>query len=1019
MSGRFSHFLLRRAVAFGAACFGLLLPLEKAVAISDWIPERSPYVVRSWKVEDGLPHNSVNAILQTRDGYLWLATNDGLARFDGVRFSVFGLREGLPSLQVLALLEDRAGALWIGTSLGLCRLKNGRFEAWTTRDGLAGNEVTSLAEDETGAIWIGSVTGLSRARDGKFTTFGKPEGLNDKRVRDVAADRSGHVWVSMFYEGLFQWDGNRFVQVKRMQGTPEAPPVCLLPDRAGRLWVGTARGEVFCQEGSQWHSHGREQGLPANTVMALTEGADGTIWAAMGSGGLWSLPQDGQPAVWRNTDIPGNGVVSLLEDRDRNIWVGTRVGGLSRLKPRRVNVLPIVSGETEAVPRTLAESPDGVLWAGTSSHGLFRIQEGSLAPFMPDPVMKGYPYISAVLATRDGSMWWGAGPGLFQWQGGKLASAFTSEFRSWLREDRIRVLCEDRDGGLWIGTQNGQLRVLRAGQFLALTNWHATAPLSALIQRADGSLLAGTYGEGLVQVRAGIASALPLQAGQHNQFIRVLYEDADKVLWIGTEGAGLTRLEGGRSVTLTTRNGLLNDTIVQILEDDVGFLWLGSYRGILRVSKQELNEFAAGKTAFVHPLILGRSDGLLSEECMPGFNASLKTRAGRLHFSTDRGIVMVDPNQERTNASPPAVWLETVLADGEVFHARIQPGEPLSASAGPPQLRIPPGKRRVEFHYTGLSLGAAENVRFRYQLEGLDNHWIEGGRERVALYSPLPAGQYRFHVTACDNSGIWNEQGASLAFELEPFFWQTWWFRLGLVAVLVGCVVATVRYVSYRRLRAHLHLLEQETAVQRDRARIAKDLHDDLGAHLSQIAMLSELAQSDFHKPVQARGHLDLIFRTACSVTRSLDEIVWAINPRNDSLDIFSAYICDFAPDYLRAAGISCRLDVPLELPATRLPPGVQHHLYLGFKEALHNVVKHAGATEVWLRLKISARDLTLIIEDNGRGFRPGADPAAGEDGLVNLQQRMTEVGGSFTQESEPGRGTRTVLLVPLEPGSP
>ncbi len=483
----------------------------------------------------------------------------------------------------------------------------------------------------------------------------------------------------------------------------------------------------------------------------------------------------------------------------------------------------------------------------------------------------------------------------------------------------------------------------------------------------------------------------------------------------------MLRHQAGRTTTLTTRNGLINDTIAQILDDGSGHLWLGSYRGILRVSKQELADLARGKTTFVHPLILNRSDGLPSEQCMRGFSAGLKSRSGLLHFSTSRGIVIVNPNQSWTNSSVPAVWLETMLVDGAVYHARVQPANRHPAPAGerdelaqPRTPKLPPGKRRTEFIYTGLNLGAPETLRFRYRLEGFDDHWIEAGRERSVSYSLLPAGRYRFRVTACDNSGIWNEQGASLAFEVEPFLWQTWWFRLGLLAALVASVGGVVRYVSFRRLRLRLRRLEQETAVQKERARIAKDLHDDLGAHLSQIAMLSELAQSDFHKPEQAHGHIDMIFRTARAVTRSLDEIVWAVNPRNDSLDRFTAHICTFAPEFLRAAGIICRLDVPMELPTVSLPASVRHHLYLAFKEALHNVVKHAGATEVWLRLKLSPREVTLVIEDNGRGFQRATGVAAGEDGLVNLGQRMSEIGGNFEQQSEPGRGTRTVLVAPL-----
>ncbi len=982
----------------------------------------SPFVLNSWLVEDGLPHNSVNAILQSSDGYLWLATSDGLARFDGVSFTKFGLQHGLASLRVLALLEDHDGSLWIGTSMGLSRMRNGQLDTWTTRDGLAGNEISSLAQGRSGAIWVGTITGLSRWSNGKFTTLGKPEGLEDKRVRAVAADSQGEIWVSMFYQGLLEWDGAKFTPVARPPELSPAPPLCLMQDRKGNLWAGLARGIVQCREQGQWRQYGNQDGLRPNNVLQLAERSDGVIWAALGNAGLYHFAGGCRDPGWRPALLENDAAISLLADREGTIWAGLRTRGLVRLKPKKVTVLRIQEGEGEALPRTLAETPDGSLWVGTSSRGLFRVRNGETDLFLREPPVLGYPYVSAVITTRDGSLWWGAGPALFQWKQGQLRSAYTTEYRSWLREDRIRVLCEDREDGLWIGTQNGQLRLLREGKFINFTNSQPAAPITALLQQADGTLLVGTYGKGLLRIRDGTRLTPPTVEPSENTFILALHLDSAGVLWMGTEGAGLFRLEAGRLTRVSSRNGLISDTIVQIVEDDTGHLWLGSYRGILRLSKQELKNLAEGTAAFVHPLILNRSEGIPSELCMRGFNAGLKTRNGLLHFSTDRGIVIVNPNHLWTNATSPAVWLESMAVDGSVRHLRIQSGlrggQATVPESGTP-LRVPPGKRRFEFHYTGLSLSDPENVRFRYQLEGLDDQWFEVGRERMAFYSLLPAGSYRFRVTACGNSGIWNEEGASLSFVVEPFFWQTWLFRLPLLIGLLAAVVAAVRYLSFRRFRSRLKSLEQEAAVQKDRARIAKDLHDDLGAHLSQVAALSELAQTDIDKPIQAREHLDLIFRTARSATRSLDEIVWAVNPRNDTLDRFTAHLCTFAPEFLRAAGIRCRLDVPLDLPSTPLPANVRHHLYLALKETLHNVVKHSGASEVWLRLTLCGRELTLIIEDNGRGFQPGRCPTQGEDGLANLRQRMTEIGGRFDQHSEPDGGTRTTLAAPLPPDAP
>lgn len=973
------------------------------------------FVARNWQVSDGLPHNSVNAILQTRDGYLWLATSDGLARFDGLHFTVFGLRDGLPSLQVTCLFEDRAGALWIGTGLGLCRLQDGRFTIWNIEKGLAGNEVTSLAEDSEGNLWVGTVTGLSRGRDGKFTTLGKAEGLEDRRVRALVAKPGGGVWASMFYQGLLEWTGAAFANVPKPPWVSNAPPVCLLLDRQQNLWAGLARGFIWKKSGTNWQQFGRADGLPGNGVLNLAEDTEGNIWAALGNGGSVSLARDEEGARWQTAVADLDSSISVCPDREQNIWVGSRARGLTRLRNRKVSVLRIMRDEVEALPRSLAESSDGSLWVGTSSRGLFRVRSGVVDPFLREPPVQGFPYVSAVVNTRDDSVWWGAGPALFQWRSNSLASAYATEFRSWLREDRIRALCEDPTNGLWIGTQNGQLRLLRDGSFVAFTNAQPGAAINALLQSPDGSLLVGTYGKGVLVVRDGELVPEARIELPENVFVLALHRDADGVLWIGTEGGGLGRYENGRLAMITSRNGLINDTVVQILEDDSGQLWLGTFRGILRVSKSELKKIAEGKSSFVHPMILNQSDGAPSEQCMRGFHAALKTRDGRLHFSTDHGIVMVSPAQAWTNSLPPAVRFERMVVDGVAPHQRIQwTGDDEHRSDAAAPLRIAPGSRRLEFHYTGLSLSEPESVRFRYRIEGLDNQWIEAGLERKALYPLLPAGEYRFQVTACDNSGIWNEQGASLSFVVLPFFWQTWWFRVAALAGVIVLVTAVVRYASFRRLRRRLQMLEQETAVQKDRARIAKDLHDDLGANLSHIATLSELAQTDLAKPAQAREHIDQIFRTARTVTRSLDEIVWAVNPRNDSLDRFAAHLCAYAPEFLRTAGISCRLDVPIELPNTPLPSNVRHHLYLAFKESLHNVVKHAGATEAWVRLSLAADELTLVIEDNGRGFQSNDSGAPGEDGLTNLRQRMAEIGGRFEQRSEPGQGTRITLVAPF-----
>jgi signal transduction histidine kinase len=339
-----------------------------------------------------------------------------------------------------------------------------------------------------------------------------------------------------------------------------------------------------------------------------------------------------------------------------------------------------------------------------------------------------------------------------------------------------------------------------------------------------------------------------------------------------------------------------------------------------------------------------------------------------------------------------------------------QPGEDDGHPGG--KLEIPPGKRQVEFHYTGLSLSSPERVRFRYCLEGVDSGWVDAGARRVANYAYLPPGDYRFRVTAHSGNGVWSQSEASMTVTVRPYFWQTWWFKLALAAGFTVGVVAFVRYVSFRRLQRQLRLTEQQAALQRERARIAKDIHDDLGANLTQIALLGELAQRDLARQDKATQRVGTISSTARQTIKSLDEIVWAVNPRNDTLSHLVEYTGQFALDYLQLAGIRCRLDFPDHIPARSLSADLRHNVFLAAKEALTNIVKHARATEVRLRVSVTVPGLELVLEDNGQGFEPAPD-APGADGLRNMRHRLTDIGGECRIESRPGVGTRVVLRLP------
>jgi signal transduction histidine kinase len=461
----------------------------------------------------------------------------------------------------------------------------------------------------------------------------------------------------------------------------------------------------------------------------------------------------------------------------------------------------------------------------------------------------------------------------------------------------------------------------------------------------------------------------------------------------------------GHLTTFTTREGLPDNTISQILEDNSDRLWLGSNRGLACVSKRELNELAGGKSRVVYPQFFGRAEGMFSDECTGGFcPAGLKTKSGRLWFSTLKGVAVAEPSRTEDSAAP-AVLLEEMLVDGVAAHG---------ATSNQAAFTIGPGAHHLEFRYTALSFAAPERLLFRFRLEPLDREWSQPDTGRLANYSYVPPGQYRFSVAARNGgSGDWHSPPATLSFTVRPHFWQTWWF-IGLAALsLVGWVSGAARLLEKRKLHRRLYVLEQERTLERERARIAQDLHDDLGASLTRVSLLSELVKADKDNPAQVETHASKISQSARQTVRALEEIVWALRPGSDSLQSLIEYIAHFASELFDGDRARCRLDLQHDLPQRSLPPEMRHNLFLIVKEALTNALKHAAANEVHVEARAGVDWLEFLVEDDGRGFQPQEPLRHGNrQGLGNMRQRAAAIGGTLAIKSVPGKGTGVRLRV-------
>jgi ligand-binding sensor domain-containing protein/signal transduction histidine kinase len=1042
---------------------GFRQALLRFAPISTTLPsaDRKPwseYRLDRWQTEDGLPGNEVTALLQTRDGYLWVGTSAGLARFDGVRFTRFGEREGVRSSSILCLFEDRAGTLWVGTDGGgLLRFENGRFQALTQREGLCSDVVMALAQDAEDRLWIGTYAGLDCWRDGHFVRDDSLPPRRSEPFSRVLSDTDG-LWV-VINGFLHQVKGRQYLRENpTTEPASEFATATLRRGPSGRLWFGGLSGRLNTASKGVL-TRVPQPGKPsADTILDVCETRSGDLWLGMASTGLRRWRNSQVLSLTMQEGLADNSIRCLLEDREGNLWLGTSAGGLHRLKSKRVRLVTTGEGLSHNAIMSLAEDTEGNVWIGSNGGGLsvghrraavsnpaadtagtLARQQNLLTSMMGldmefAPADLSYlldnESLPSVLAARDGVLWLGSwNGGLFRKTGTKLEQFNLARPDN---DEPVLALCEGSAGGLWAGTYQDGLKFFKDGVFTSYRNTNGLQAgfITALTLDAEGRLWIGTGGEGLSCFFNGKFTRFTAQDGLAGDFIRTLYTDRQERLWIGMNG-GLSRMKNGRITAITSRQGLWNDTISQILEDNQGRLWFGSNGGIFRVSKEELEKVADGASAMVTPVVYGKAEGMESVECTGGFcPAGLKTRDGRLWFSTAKGVVIVDPKNIPVNAVAPAVVIDELQVDGALVAADVNnpvPPDPKSAirilepKSRPlrsSEVAIGPGARRVEFRYSALSFTAPEKLRFRYQLDGLDSDWVEAGTRRVAEYPYLPPGHYQFRVTACNEDLVWSEREAVLALTCRPAFWQTGWFRLLATLVVLGAGGWTVKLVATRRLRSRLAVVQQQHALEQERTRIARDIHDELGTLLTGISLLSDRAQAHRERTEQVGEHLETISQRARSAVQTVDGIVWAINPQNDTLDNLANYLVQFAEDFFRLTPIRCQLDVPSDVPQIPLGTQQRHHILLAVKEACNNVARHSGAGEVWVRLGVNDSELCIAIEDNGRGFATGT-AAEGSDGLRNMRQRMAEVGGRLELVSEQGQGTRVKLLAPLHPFKP
>jgi signal transduction histidine kinase/ligand-binding sensor domain-containing protein len=953
----------------------------------------SPWFTRVWQIDDGLLDNDINSVVQGPNNYLWLVTPEGVMQFDGVNFTPF-IVEDITSRRVRMILCSRTGVLWMAYDSGKIIGINPDYSTISLDSNkLPSRSPLALAGGGDGTLWLGYPDDIYRVQNGQITKLTVKDGVPPGIFHSLSSDGTGNMWLAKGSQ-ISCFRGGTFQPIAGLEGVQG-----MAATHTNAVWLVAGAHLYFCNTNGQLLDCGAFQNAANARGVALLEDQSGAVWIGTAGNGLFRYHQ----SSFERVETSHSFILSLAEDHEGNIWVGTGGGGLDRITLCGIR-LEVQDSQIQSQIQSICQDAKGGFWGATQSGMLVSRIDGSWKPVFTNASFAGT--ITCVAASRD-AVWVGTRNDVLL----KIAGTNCTAWQTNLAHGPINGLLPSPNGDLWIAgidvlqhlhrKRASNIRLPRQAQRIYAI---ARDALGNVWVGAD-SMLLRFNGTNMLDVISRLGPG---------RTICCLYGTDDGSLWIGSSGGGLMRLKNGHLDQIGLDQGLVSDYISQIVADKHGWLWFGSKHGIFKLRQSEVERAMEDHNICLRPIIYGKNEGLISQEAVFSIATpfvlphAILSADGRVWMLMHTGVVVADPDILSESLTQPPILVTQVAMDGQIIVSHNGPAPSQTASwpgTVNGRLKIPPSHRHLEFDFTAFHFEAPENLRFRYKLVGYDNDWINAGAQRSAAYSRLSAGDYQFRVEACVGDGPWSEPPSALTFTVAPFFWQTWSFRIGTLLLFTFPLVAIVRYVSYRRLRLKLRTIEQQAAVERERGRIARDIHDDLGNRLTEIQLLTGLAQRNREIPKNAIVHIDEISSAARQATDALDEIVWAINPRNDTLPHVINYLGQFAADYLRMAGIHCRVDLPENPPAKSVSAEVRHNLFLTIKESLNNIVRHSNATEVLMRIHATNTSLSVIIQDNGRGFNDKVKNN-GADGLENMRQRIAEIGGQFQIESKPGTGT-------------
>ena len=753
----------------------LLMGMPTGVFSLDPQKAVTQYTLDRWDDESILPQNFIKTILQTSDGFLWIGTENGLVRSDGIKFKIFD-KNNTPAFTndyISCLYEDNQKNLWIGTfGGGLLVYKNDIFRRFTGKDGISHLFINSIQQDSHGDIWIGTGDGgLYQYKKNKFVLYKKEHGLPDNIIRCIYADSKGNLWIGTS-QGLSCFRDDKFINyrvetIPRSDGSSGGDIKAICEDNQQQLWIGTNKA-LYLMKAGNFIEHKMKTDTSISGIRDIFEDKHNNIWLATKENGLIRYYAGIFSFLDKKRGFPTNNVLAVTEDSEGNLWVGTSTGGLIRLKDEKFTTITTKEGLSDDIVLSIYQDSHGYLWIGTNN-GLNRWKDGEFLYFTNKEGLTSN-IVNSICEDRQGNIWVGTDKGL------NLVRNSRSEIikiKDYLQEQDILAILEDKAGNIWVGTLNGAVKIReQTFQEFKQKDGLATNLINFIYEDSQGNLWFSTIGGGVTKYKDHKFTVYTTSNGLAHKALSCIYEDEDAVLWMGSQN-GLNRFNDGKFTRYSQTDGLFYNTICYILDDEKGYLWMSSRRGIFRVWKKDLNDFAHGYIHYFESEAYDKEDGMGSSECNGGVqSAGCKTTDGKLWFPTMKGVVMIDPGKIKTNRIPPPVVIEHILLDGVLTYPSRE-------------VKVSPEVKRMGIYFTALCLSNPQKVKFKYQLQGYENHWNDAKTQRVAWYTNLEPGIYQFIVTACNNDGLWNKKGAAINIKVLGPFWKSTGFRMIIVLVIV------------------------------------------------------------------------------------------------------------------------------------------------------------------------------------------------------------------------------------------